>query len=394
MSQTPSILSIRDLDFWEKPLFLRLDLNVPLAEPDAEGHRRVADDTRIVEALPTIRLALEKKAKLIIASHLGRPKGKPSPEFSLEPVAEHLSALLELPVTLADDCVGDGIELMIKRMKPGEVLMLENLRFHGEEEANTTEFCNQLARLADTYVNDAFGTAHRKHASTFGLPVLTSNRGAGLLIEKELKYLDLLLNDPAQPFWLVLGGAKVADKIKTIHSLLRHVDGIVIGGAMAYAFMEARGQKIPTGALAPTEEGVLAAKSILRDADRRNVSVVLPVDFKDSMDIGPETIKKFESALAPAKTLFWNGPVGCFEKPEYAQGTLQLAEYVSKLSALKIVGGGDTIAAIHQSGFSSGFDHLSTGGGAVLKYLEGAGLPGIDVLRSKRKTQSPTLTPV
>jgi phosphoglycerate kinase len=265
--------------------------------------------------------------------------------------------------------------------------MLENLRFYNEEEGNDTAFCHRLARLCDVYVTDAFGTSHRKHASTYGLPALMqpSQRGMGFLIEKELKYLDPLLNNPAKPYYAILGGAKVSDKIKTIESLLRLVDGLLIGGAMAYAFTSAQGQSVPANAKQPSAEDVEAAKGILREAKKREIPVLLPFDTLDSFDIGPKTAAQFAEFLAKAKTVFWNGPLGWFEKPDYAKGTFAIAEALSKIPAMKVVGGGDTVSAIKQSGFEKQFDHLSTGGGAVLEYLEGEGLPGIEILKYNPK---------
>ena len=383
------ILSIRDMDIANKRLFLRLDFNVPLSAPDSEGHRTVEDDNRIKEAIPTIRYAMDKGAKVVIGSHLGRPKGKKSTEFSLEPVAVHLAGLLDRDVTLADDCVGEGIELKVQAMRPGEILLLENLRFYNEEEANDPEFCHKLARLCDIYVTDAFGTAHRKHASTYGLPALMPVKGMGFLIEKELKFLDPLLNNPAKPFYAILGGAKVSDKIKTIESLLLRVNGLLVGGAMAYAFTKAQSEPVPANAKQPSPEDVEAAKSILREAKKRDVRVLLPVDTIDSFDIGPETVEQFSKFVRNAKTIFWNGPLGWFEKPEYAKGTFALAQEIAGLSALKVVGGGDTVAAINESGFADKFDHLSTGGGAVLEYLENGNLPGVEILRTDFKRAGP-----
>lgn len=382
-----TIRSIRDLDIQGKKLFLRLDLNVPLSRgADASKTVTVSDDNRIQEALPTIRYAMEKGAKVILASHLGRPDGKRNPAYSLEPVASRLAELLGpgagSEVNLADDCVGDGIELMAQGLRPGQILLLENLRFHAGEEANDSKFTNQLIRLTEVFVTDAFGTAHRKHASTYGLPSATAVKGMGFLIEKELKFLDRLLHEPTQPFFAVLGGAKVSDKIKTIDALLQRVKGVAIGGAMAYAFTAAQGQAVPPQAKHPSPADVDAAKAILKDAKKRDVQVLLPSDTIDGFDIGPKTIEAFKAFLAPARTLFWNGPLGWFEKQEYAKGTFAVAEFLATLPAVKVVGGGETVAAVKQSGASSRFDHLSTGGGAVLEYLEGNGLPGIDILRT------------
>jgi phosphoglycerate kinase len=318
----------------------------------------------------------------VLASHLGRPNGKRTPEFSLDPVAGHLAELLGQEVTLADDCVGEGIEMMIQSMKPGQVLLLENLRFHKEEEENDPEFSRRLARLAEVYVTDAFGTAHRKHASTYGLPSLVAHRAIGFLIEKELNFLDRLLNKPEKPFYAILGGSKVTDKIKTIDSLLRRIDGLVIGGAMAHAFWAVQGDTIPEGAKQPKPEDVEAARKVMREAEKREIPLLVPADTNQGFDIGPKSVTKFLDFVRNGKTIFWNGPLGWFEKPEYAVGTFEVARGIAALDALKVVGGGDTVSAIKQSGVSERFDHLSTGGGAVLEYLEQEGLPGIEVMKT------------
>ena len=382
-----TIPSIRDLEIMGKAVFMRLDFNVPLSEPDTEGHRSVADDTRIREALPTIRYAIEQGAKVILASHLGRPDGKVNPSFSMEPVAFRLAELLGEEVTLADDCIGEGIELMAQGLKNGQVLLLENLRFHAGEEANDHQFSLSLAKLAQIYVTDAFGTAHRKHASTFGVPSLMQNRGMGFLIEKELRFLEPILQGAKKPFYAILGGSKVTDKIKTIESLLLRVDGLMIGGAMAHAFWAAQGDQIPEGAKQPKQDDIEAARMIFREARRREIPLLVPADTNAGFDIGPKTVEKFSAMLANAKTVFWNGPLGWFEKPEYAKGTFAVAEALSALDAVKVVGGGDTVSAVHASGFAEKFDHLSTGGGAVLEYLEGKGLAGIDVLKLTGRDQ-------
>ncbi len=385
------IRSIRDLDLAGKAVFMRLDFNVPLSEPDAEGHRQVTDDSRITEALPTIRMALEKGARLVIGSHLGRPDGKRTPESSMEPVAHHLATLLNQEVTLADDCVGDGIEMMIRSLKNGSVLLLQNLRWYKGEEENDPEFARQLARLGEVYITDAFGTAHRKHASTYGVPQIAQQKAMGLLIEKELKFLSRMLNEPKKPFYAVLGGSKVTDKIKTIESLMLKVNGICIGGAMAHAFWAVQGDTIPEGAKQPKPADVEAARVILKEAQKREIPILTPADTNQGFDIGPKTVERFSKLLQDAGTIFWNGPLGWFEKPEYAKGTFALAEFVAGLPAMKVVGGGDTVSAIKQSGFADKFDHLSTGGGAVLEYIELGSLPGIDILKSIRQAQSPVL---
>jgi len=370
------IKSIRDLEIFGKTVFMRLDFNVPIE------NGAVTDDSRIVEALPTLKFAIEKGARIVIGSHLGRPDGKKDPKFSLLPVAEHLSGVLGVDVTLMDDCVGEGIELMVKSMKNGSVMLLENFRFHAEEEANDPEFASQLGSLCEIYVNDAFGTAHRKHASTWGIPAVTTQKGMGLLIEKELKFLEPLVKDPAKPFYAVLGGSKVTDKIKTIESLMKVVNGICIGGAMAHAFWEVKGIKIPDGAKMPKPEDVEAARGILKKAETRGLKILLPSDTNLGFDIGPKTSEEFAAFVANAKTIFWNGPLGWFEKPEYAIGTNAMAKAISEIpNCVKIVGGGDTVSAIKQSGLADKFDHLSTGGGAVLEYIENGSLPGIEVLR-------------
>ncbi len=385
------VKSIRDMDIAGKTLFMRLDFNVPLSAPDAQGNRRIEDDSRIQEALPTIRYAIEKGARLILASHLGRPDGKVNPEFSLEPVASHLAELLKQEVTLADDCVGEGIELMAQSLKNGQILLLQNLRFHAGEEANDPDFVRRLARLGEIFITDAFGTAHRKHASTYGLPSIAQQKGMGFLIEKELKYLGILTKEPKKPFYALLGGSKVTDKIKTIDALIREVDGIAIGGAMAHAFWAVQGDEIPSGAKQPKPADVEAARSIMRDAKKREIPILIPKDTNLGFDIGPETIKEFSKFLSGAKTIFWNGPLGWFEKPEYSTGTFEVARAIAQVDALKFVGGGDTVSAIKQSGVSDQFDHLSTGGGAVLEFIELGSLPGIDILKSPVR-QSPTLT--
>jgi phosphoglycerate kinase len=383
--------SIRELSIRGKRVFLRLDFNVPLSAPDSEGHRSVTDDTRIREAIPTIQYAKEQGAKVIIASHLGRPKGKRNEEFTLLPAALRLSEILGTDVTLVDDCIGEGIELKTRGLQNGDVMVLENLRFHAEEEANDLKFAQGLAKLCDVYVTDAFGTAHREHASTHRLPSIVPERGVGLLIEKEVKYFNQILQNPVAPFYLILGGAKVSDKIKTIEALLKGVQGVVVGGAMAYAFMKAKGDKIPSEWKQPAPEDVEAAKSILAEAEKKHIPLLLPEDTVSGFDIGPKTIEKYKTFLASAKTIFWNGPLGWFEKPEYSKGTFAIAESLSHSSAIKVVGGGDTVSAITQAGYASKFDHLSTGGGAALEYLENGSLPGIEILKAPYRASSPDL---
>jgi phosphoglycerate kinase len=383
--------NIRELPIRGKRLFLRLDLNVPLSAPDADGVRHVQDDNRIKEALPTIKYAREQGAKIIIASHLGRHNGKRKEEFSMLPAAHRLAELTGVDVTLMDDCVGEGVEMKAATLAAGDIMMLENLRFYKEEEENDLAFAQKLARLCDIYVTDAFGTAHRKHASTYRLPSIMPDRGIGLLIEKELKYFDQILESPSQPFYLILGGAKVSDKIKTIDTLLKKVQGVVVGGAMAYAFMKARGETIPSEWKQPAPEDVEAAKGLLTEAARKNIPFLLPSDTNNGFDIGPKTTKTYIEFLSKAKTIFWNGPLGWFEKPEYATATNAVAHALAGVACIKIVGGGDTVSAINQAGIADKYDHLSTGGGAALEYLENGSLPGIEVLRSGYRPTSPDL---
>lgn len=394
--------TIRDFKLRGKRVFLRLDFNTPLSAPDSNGVRHVEDDTRIREALPTIKYACEQGAKVIIGSHVGRPNGKVNEAFSILPAALKLSELLQemdfdAEITVADDCVGEGIEFKATQVPNGNILLLENLRFHKEEEANDPQFSKYLSRICDIYITDAFGTAHRKHASTHGLPSIVPDRGCGFLIEKEIKYFDSMLHTPGQPFYLILGGAKVSDKIQTIQALLKRVQGVAVGGAMAYAFMKAKGEKVPPEWKQPAPEDVEAAKEILTEAERKGLPFLLPVDTNEGFDIGPKTIKLYQEFLSKAKMVFWNGPLGWFEKPAYATGTNEIAKTLANLQGcVKIVGGGDTVAAINQcmvDGVSVAlkFDHLSTGGGAALEYLENEGLPGIEILKTGYRPQSPDL---
>lgn len=396
------VRSVRDLDLKGKKVFLRLDLNVPIS---GEGEHKVIDeDTRIREALPTIQYCLEQGAKVILCSHLGRPDGKRHPKYSLEPVAKRLAELLDRDVLLSEECVGEGVHQMIHHSKEHQVILLENIRYYPEEEANDPDFARSLSQLADIYVSDAFGTAHRKHASTYGMPAVMTEKAAGLLIEKELKFLTRLLEGPAHPYVLVVGGSKVTDKLKAVENLLNYVDKVVIGGAMAYAFLSA--QKKSIGKSKCEAEGIAAAEIILTKAQARKVEVLLPVDhlvafpIKDpdlahpvtvdvipndaaALDIGPTTIERFTAAVAGARTIFWNGPMGFFEKEQYSGGTRAMAEAICASGAVKVAGGGDTLSAVATFGLGDRFDLLSTGGGASLKYLEGRGLPGIEILKGK-----------
>jgi phosphoglycerate kinase len=390
---TMSFLSIRDLDIQGKRVFIRVDFNVPLAKNE-QGQTEITSDKRIKASLPTIQYALEKGAALILASHLGRPKGKRDPEQSLAPVAARLSELLKAPVAMAPDCVGPQVEAMLPA--PGGVLLLENLRFHAEEEKNDPEFSKQLAALCEIYVNDAFGSAHRAHASTEGITHFVAKKAAGLLMEQELKYLGMVTTNPPRPEVAILGGAKVSDKIQVIENLSKIVDRLLIGGAMAYTFLRAQG--LPTGKSLVEEDKVELAKSLM---DRLGDKLLLPVDHvvvseiaagapneavetipdgKIAVDIGPKTIERYAKEIAGAKTVIWNGPMGIFEKPPFDKGTVSLATAVANSGATSVVGGGDSEKAIKAAGVTSKISHVSTGGGASLEFLAGDKLPGVVAL--------------
>jgi phosphoglycerate kinase len=394
------IRSIEQLAIAGKRLFIRVDFNVPLDKKTG----KVKDDARIRAALPTIRYAVEKKAKVILASHLGRPDGRPVPEMSLEPAGVRLSQLLGQDVILADDCVGDGVKKLVAELREGQVLLLENLRFHPEEEANDESFARELASLCDVYVDDAFGTVHRAHASTVGMAKLVPQRGAGFLVAAELKHLQPLLKGEKKPYLAILGGAKVSDKIKVIDQLLGKVDALLIGGAMAYTFLSARG--IPVGASRVEKDKIDVARRILEKAGQSRVEVMLPPDhvvatepkggiptevvaqIPDGMlglDIGPKTRELYRQRIIGAQTIFWNGPMGMFEIPEFAAGTRAVADAMAeatKRGALTVVGGGDSAAAIAGMGMADKVTHVSTGGGASLEFLEGRELPGVKVLEA------------
>ncbi len=383
--------SIRDLDLKGRRVFMRVDFNVPL---DAAG--AITSDKRIKASLPSIQYALEQGAALILASHLGRPKGKRVPEMSLKPVAARLGELLGRDVTMAPDCVGPSVPAV----KPGEVLLLENLRFHAEEEKNDPEFSRQLAALCDVYVNDAFGSAHRAHASTVGMVAFVLEKAAGLLMEKELKYLSMAVRDPQHPYIGILGGAKVSDKIEVINNLLKIVDRLLIGGGMAYTFLKALG--MPVGKSLVEEDKLALAKDLLlkgagklklpsdhvvaaefkADAEHKVVdgSATLIPDGWMAVDIGPQTIAEYSAALQGAKLIVWNGPMGVFEMPAFARGTVELAKAVAGSGATTIVGGGDSEKALKTAGVSDRITHISTGGGASLEFLAGMTLPGVAVL--------------
>ena len=395
-------LTVRDLDLKGKRVLMRVDFNVPLTE---DG--KVADDTRIRKALPTIRYILEQGASLVLMSHLGRPKGKIVPEMSLRPVAEHLSRLLGKPVKFAPDCVGPEVEKMAAELKPGEVLLLENLRFHKEETENDPEFAKKLARLGDVYVNDAFGTAHRAHASTEGVTHYFDKCAAGFLMEKEINYLAKAIESPVRPFAAILGGAKISGKIDVIKNLLPKVDVLLIGGGMAFTFFKAMGYEIGRSIL--EEDKVDLARDLLVQANDKEQKLILPVDVvcTDSLDdpedirvfpvdripedaigadIGPKTVELFRQKLSDAMTIVWNGPMGVFEKDEFAKGTLAIARILAdrtKAGAITIVGGGDSVAAVKKLGLEDAFTHISTGGGASLELLAGYELPGLAALTDK-----------
>jgi len=396
------VRSVDELNIKGKKVFLRLDLNVPISGTGEE--KKIDDDTRIREALPTIQYCLAQGAKVILCSHLGRPDGKRNEKYSLEPVAEHLAKLLSRDVLLSEDAIGEGVYQMVHHSKEHQVILLENIRFYPEEEANDPKFSRELAKLCDVYITDAFGTAHRKHASTYGLPQISPVAGAGFLIQKELRFLNRLIHEPEHPYILVVGGAKVTDKLKAIDHLLNYVDQVIVGGAMAYAFLAAKGESI--GKSKCEADGIAAAEQILAKAKVRKVEILLPMDHKlcdpgedpelnafsiaekiapemAALDIGPKTMELFSKAIAEAKTIFWNGPMGFFEKKQYAEGSLVIARAIAGSNAVKVAGGGDTLSAVASFDLTNKFDLLSTGGGASLKYLEGKGLPGIDVLKGR-----------
>lgn len=403
-----SKLSIRDLDLKNKRVFIRVDFNVPLTEDGSA----ITDDTRIVATLPTIEYALRHHAKVILASHLGRPKGKPNPKYSLRPVVDRLRELLDkeiglgVNVAFSPDCVGEIAEELARQLESGQVLLLENLRYHAEEEANDPGFSKQLAALAEIYVNDAFGSAHRAHASTEGITHFLKPAAAGLLMEKEIAYLGKALESPEKPFVAILGGSKISGKIDVINNLLDKVDTLVIVGGMAYTFQRALG--VTTGDSLVEEDKIDVAKEALAKAEAKGVKLLLPVDniLADSfspdaktqewdtsmnfpagwqgLDVGPKSIAAIENVVDTAKTIVWNGPAGVFEFPRFAVGTNAIAYAVAaNKDATSIIGGGDSVSAINQAGVADKITHISTGGGASLEFLEGKKLPGVEALTEK-----------
>ncbi len=401
MADTFSRLSIGDLDLEQKRLFVRVDLNVPIKQG------RVSDDSRIRAVLPTIELAAERKACIVLASHLGRPKGERRQEFSLRPVADALSTLLNQEVAFVQDCIGSEVKERVMALQPGRILLLENLRFHEGEAQNDPDFSRQLGGWAEEYVNDAFGAAHRAHASTVGIPQILGRGAAGLLMRKELEYLSRVLLHPQHPVVAILGGAKVSDKIELIRNLLGLADTILIGGGMAFTFFKAQGKTIGSS-LVETEK-LEVARELIRSAESRGVALRLPVDNvvarkcqpdvrteiveaggieKDWMglDIGPGTIEEFQKEIARARTIIWNGPLGVSEIDEFARGTVEIARAVAQSTALSVVGGGASIGALVKAGVKDQISHVSTGGGASLQFLAGQTLPGVEIL-TKRGTK-------
>jgi len=415
-------LTIRDLDLRGKRVFVRVDYNVPMEEKD--GQMVINDTTRIKETLPTLKLLIEKGAKIILAAHLGRPKGKKEPSMSLRPVAAKLADMIGCQVNFADDCIGEKVEKLANELPPGGILLLENVRYYNEEEANDPAFAEKMAKVADVYVNDAFGSAHRAHASTEGVARIVAKRGgkcaAGLLMERELKFLGDELENPARPFVVILGGAKVSDKIKVIDRLLEKADSILIGGAMAYTFKLAQGAKVGMSLVEKDKTDV--ALAALEKAKKRNVQFLLPTDntcvtpvktekldkkgrpvmdltnprtnaepnipdTEEGVDIGPATAAKFAEVVGKAKTVLWNGPMGIFEDKRFAIGTNAVAQAVvdatQKNGAKTIIGGGDSVKAINKAGLGDKVTFMSTGGGASLEFLEGTELPGVAALSEK-----------
>jgi phosphoglycerate kinase len=398
MQGLKNIKTLKDFEFQDKVVFLRLDLNVPMEAG------KITDETRITASLPTIQYLRERGARIVMASHLGRPKKRSDQEFSLEPVAKRLSELLNTEVLLLDEVESAAIKHLVMGMKKSQLVLLENIRFEEGETEDSEELAQELAKPCDIYINDAFGASHRAHATIHALPKLMKNRGVGFLIEKEIQFLDQLIHSPQRPYWAILGGAKVSDKIAVIEKLLDIVDGFVVGGAMAYTFLKAMGHSV--GASRVEADKVKFAAEMVERIKARKKSLLLPVDhlistsIKDStslkatadvnipegwmgVDVGPKTIQQFHAALKNAKTIFWNGPMGVFEVPEMSQGTFAIAKMLAEFDAVKVVGGGDSAAAAEASGYAGKMTHISTGGGASLEYLQGDHLPGLEAVRYK-----------
>jgi len=395
-------MTLKDIEIKGKRVLCRVDFNIPLDE-----EQNITDDTRIVAALPTIQHILGQGGKLVLCSHLGRPKGSPDPRFSLAPVAKYLSKLIGVPVAMAPDCIGPVAEMLTEEMSMGDVVLLENLRFHSGETDNDPEFCQALARLGDVYVNDAFGAAHREHASTAGVTRYLQPAVSGLLLSKEIHYLGNALANPERPFVAILGGAKVSDKIPVIENLLQKVDTLIIGGGMAYTFLKAKGHQV--GASLVEEDLIELSKKLMEQADSQGIKLLLPIDHiladefkaeaeaqatpdidipegKMALDIGSETRRLYCSELRKAGTVIWNGPMGVFEFEAFAEGTLTVARALADAEVTSIIGGGDSVAAVTLSGLADQMSHISTGGGASLEFLEGKQLPGIVSLSDKPDT--------
>lgn len=401
LSGLRGIKTVRDFEFKDKVVFLRLDLNVPIEDG------KITDETRITASLPTIKFIHERGGKIVMASHLGRPKSSADKQYSMEPVAKRLSELLNCEVILMEEPQAEAVKGLLHNMKKNEMVLLENVRFEPGETKNSPEFAQVLASYSQIYINDAFGASHRAHATIHALPELMREKGIGLLIEKEIQMLDQLLDNVKRPYIAVLGGAKVSDKIAVIEKLIDLVDGFVIGGAMAYTFLKAQGT--PVGKSLVEEDKVKYAKEMIERIEARNKTLLLPVDHLITVaiddtasaklttnavipegwlgvDIGPKTVQNFSTLLREAKTIFWNGPMGIFETPEFSKGTFGVAQAITESSGQKIVGGGDSAAAAEASGLASKMTHISTGGGASLEYLQGDKLPGLEILRSKVRT--------
>jgi phosphoglycerate kinase len=408
MTTLDRITPIRELPIENKRVFIRVDFNVPLEEEG--GTQKITDDARIVEALPTIKHAMERGARVILASHLGRPKKGPDPKLSLEPAGARLAELLGVEVHMPEDCIGDAAKKVVFDLRAGQVCLLENLRFHGEEEKDDETFAAKLGELADVYIDDAFGAVHRAHASVHALPKSMRERGCGFLLEKEIAALGKLVTDPEKPFVAILGGAKVSDKIAVIESLLEKISTLIIGGAMANTFLAAKGANMKASKI--EEDKLALARTLLEKAQEKKVDLLLPTDVvvaqsleaaegktvavgeipegHMALDIGPKTIAEFEKHIAKAKSVFWNGPMGLFEKEPFSKGTFAIAKSMANSSAFTVVGGGDSAAAVKEAGddIAKKMKHISTGGGASLELIEGKKLPGIEVLRRSAASAS------